>query len=1100
MGLHSTGALWPRALCGLLLSTDVFEERVSDPDSQKSQPRDVATPDEADRTAPSEPGSEPTAHKEPASADRQAWLQAGDTVAGRFVIIRFVARGGMGEVYEADDTALRTRVALKTLRPEFAADTGSLERFRREVLLARSVAHPNVCRVFELHSTVAHGGPLTFLTMEYLEGDSLAAFLTRTGPLDPGEALPLVRQMAAALDAAHAHGVVHRDFKPSNVVLVPQRRPGAGLNELRVVVTDFGIARALSSSREAFATTGGTGTEGFLGTPDYVAPEQVSQEAEIGPSTDLYSFGVVLYQMMTGELPFHADTPMGAILRRLKERPKPPERVRRGLDRRWSDAILHCLELDPQKRPASAAQVLDELAREPQRSRPRRRILLLWIASGLTALVLAGLVVRHAYSGKVIGGAPPRRTMAVLSLATQVPPGEGWRGPALSRLLAAEFEETKGLRVLPWWRVAGLYSSLGVDADQVLDDAKRPRVYELLPADDFVEGTLQCPTEAGADTCRLQVEVRRADRSIRAKVERTFLRSEPALAVGDVGSKIRELLGASLDQSLEQGLAARRSRLEGISKPLGEAVAAYTRHDVTRSRQFLELATSLAPSDFDAQDALSRVLERQGLFVAARRAAERAAGAARPLSADLQRSAVARVDFLGDDPGRAVAAYRALLEKTPEDTDVVLALSRRLPGPEALDLVKRTRALPGGPSRDLLLAIEEAQLESKRQVARAPTIPNATRDTAERLKARRELSLISELDGWGSLGRAEALALEMGDRQRAAYLHLLRAGGSGNELAQRMHAESLATFRVLGDRVGAHHVLVRSALARRWEDVTQNDWDASSRVLAEAAAELTPTEEPPSSEYHLATAEVELHRGNLPAARKALEAAHLRLSQPSLDLLIDVPHFETLPKPSRLEFELLVQEDRLDEAEAFAKDRLRRNQWNEGYLCQVQCERGLSEEANRCFRQLLGADYRGNQWGPVAARCAWEGHDLDEAEHAAYQAQDPEVIAALLVVEKRYSWGYSGQGHKELEGMIAAAGRQHDLLKELQLQLLLGSAELSAWSTLDHGPLVEAQLRRSRRRLQSVQTEARRRGFALIARKAAVELKRDSFSPSARTP
>ena len=1089
---------------------------MSDQDPQKSQPGDVASPVEAGRTAPSTPGSEPTAHNEAARAERNAGLQAGDTIAGRFVIVRFIARGGMGEVYEADDTALRTRVALKTLRPELAADAGSLERFRREVLLARSVAHPNVCRVFEFHSTVANGGPLTFLTMEYLQGESLTAFLTRNGPLTPEQALPLVRQMAAALDAAHGHGVVHRDFKPGNVVLVP-RAGASGSEAPRVVVMDFGIARALSSSREAFETTGGAGTEGFLGTPDYVAPEQVSREADIGPSTDLYSFGVVLYQMMTGELPFQADTPMGAILRRLKERPKRPERVRRGLDRRWSDAILHCLELDPQDRPASAAQVLEKLAREPQRSGPRRRIKSLWIATAVAALVVAALAIRHARSGKVTAGTSLRRTIGVLSLATQVPPGDGWRGPALGHLLTAELEEAKGLRVLPWWRVATVYSALSLDAEQVLDDEKRARVYELLPADGFLEGSIRCQGWSGEETCSLRIEVRRPDRSILGQVERTFPEYQAALAIGEIGRAVRGILDAPLSPSLSQGLAARRSRLEAISRPLGEAVVAYTRHDLTRSRERLELASSIAPGNFDAEDGLSRVLERQGLFVAARRAAERAADAARTLSADLQRSADARVNFLGDDPGRAITAYQTLLKDTPDDTEMVLALSRRLPPTEALELLRRTRALPGAPSRDLLLAIEEATLEQRQQhVARAHELWESTRATAERLKARRELSLISELGDGPSdtLERAEALAREMGDRQRAAYLHLLAAGDSGNEPALRMKAESLATFRGLGDRVGAHHVLVRTALAPRGLymsgpglgvsgpsefrgdplNLAQIDWNASSRVLAEAAAELAPTEEPPSSEYQIATAVVKLHRGNLSAARTALEAAHMRLSQPSLELLIDVPRFETLTDPPGLEFELLVQEDRLDEAEALAKNRLRRDEWNEGYLCRVHCERGRTEEGTRCFRQLLGTGLRANRWGRAAARCAWDGHDLDEARHAAYSAHDPRVMAALDTLN-----GYSGEGDDGLPGMLAAARSHNDVLEELQLQLLLGSAEMRAWSTLGHAPAVKAKLDRGRRRLQSLVAEASKRGFLLLARKAALELKRDSFPPATRT-
>ena len=262
---------------------------------------------ELGRTAEYEPGSEPTEHRAGTPGGGPGQLEPGSTIGGRFIIRRLVARGGMGEVYEAEDTALKTRVALKTLLPGLAEHPESLDRFRREVLLARSVAHPNVCKVFELHSVQIAGDPLHFLTMEFLEGEPLSALMRKRGPLSTSEALPLVRQMAAALDAAHEHGVVHRDFKPSNVILV-QQRGRDGSEGVRVVVTDFGIARALSTSRQDLEATGGTRTNEFLGTPDYIAPEQVSDKDAISGATDLFALGVVVYQMVTGALPFQGDT------------------------------------------------------------------------------------------------------------------------------------------------------------------------------------------------------------------------------------------------------------------------------------------------------------------------------------------------------------------------------------------------------------------------------------------------------------------------------------------------------------------------------------------------------------------------------------------------------------------------------------------------------------------------------------------------------------------------------------------------------------------------------------------------------------------------
>src|SRR6185295_15450304 len=202
-----------------------------------------------------------------------AVFSAGDRVAGRYRILRFVARGGMGEVYEAEDVELRGRVALKTIRPEIALDRQAIDRFKREIHLARQVTHPNVCRIFDLgyhRAPAAGGGPeveITFLTMEFLPGETLDKRL-RGGRMTPAQALPLVRQMATALGAAHAMGIVHRDFKSGNVALVPGRE-GEGV---RVVVTDFGLARG-SAAGDTFASATATGH--VVGTPAYMAPEQV---------------------------------------------------------------------------------------------------------------------------------------------------------------------------------------------------------------------------------------------------------------------------------------------------------------------------------------------------------------------------------------------------------------------------------------------------------------------------------------------------------------------------------------------------------------------------------------------------------------------------------------------------------------------------------------------------------------------------------------------------------------------------------------------------------------------------------------------------------
>ena len=214
-------------------------------------------------------------------------LHTGTLLVDRYRVVRFLARGGMGEVYEAEDLELRTRVALKTLRRELASDDGALERFRREILLSRRVTHPNVCRVFEVFRQPVENGSAVFLTMEMLPGETLSQLVRARGHLTIAEAAPIVRQLCDALSAAHAVEVVHRDFKTANVMIVP------GEPE-RVVVTDFGLARALD------LPPGDDSRQGRrVGTSAYMAPEQVSG-GPISIRTDVYALGIVLFEMVTG--------------------------------------------------------------------------------------------------------------------------------------------------------------------------------------------------------------------------------------------------------------------------------------------------------------------------------------------------------------------------------------------------------------------------------------------------------------------------------------------------------------------------------------------------------------------------------------------------------------------------------------------------------------------------------------------------------------------------------------------------------------------------------------------------------------------------------
>jgi len=294
--------------------------------------------------------------------DRRPWapsasappvFAAGQIVSGRYRIIRFLSRGGMGEVYEAEDLELKERVALKTLLPEIAADGRMINRFKQEIQLSRKISHRNVCRVFDLARHPADSSSLEivfFLTMEFLAGETLSAKLEREARLSPDAALPLLEQMAEALDAAHRAGVIHRDFKPSNVMLVPCAEG------LRAVVTDFGLARSFVPTGDTTATQTGT----LMGTLDYMAPELLSGGAA-SIASDVYALGTVAYKMVTGALPFASGTPLAGAILRSKAAAPSPRSLAPDLDIAWEHAILRALDADPTRRFSRASHFLQAI-------------------------------------------------------------------------------------------------------------------------------------------------------------------------------------------------------------------------------------------------------------------------------------------------------------------------------------------------------------------------------------------------------------------------------------------------------------------------------------------------------------------------------------------------------------------------------------------------------------------------------------------------------------------------------------------------------------------------------------------------------------------
>ncbi len=605
-------------------------------------------------------------------------LETGAVLGGRYQILNILGVGGMGAVYQALDIELNRTIALKVIRPDLAGNQAIIDRFKQELILATQVTHKNVVRIYDLGE--AEG--MKFITMEFVEGQDLRSLIHERTKLAADEAVEILQQVCRALEAAHAVGVIHRDLKPQNIM-----RDNNG----RVVVMDFGLARTLGGD-------GMTQSGALVGTMEYMSPEQALAQ-ELDQRSDIFSLGVIFYELLSGAIPFRADSALASLIKRTQERVVPVSDLDATIPAPISAIVSRCLERDVDVRYQSAADLLADLdawqskrplSQAPVTARPNvgkeTRPIKLWLiaGSGVLALLLAlGIGAFFVFrptgtSGVKIGAASatPAMTLTVVPLRNASgDPKLDWLGAYVADTLSTDIGQSSHLHTLPSDRVHQVLADLQLTPGEAIDPNTLARIVQVTNTDIAVSGQYVRLGE--------QIQINATVQNVKNDHTTTvtaIASNEQALptAIDSLADQVRKSLSFSSNQIDELKAQAFKPSSHSI-----DALRAYDQgidfmrigRNIDASQSF-QASVNADPQFALAYSALSQTQEALGHNADAEQSSQRASELAateglpqlEKLLIDANRAAIL------NDNKKAIGLYESVAHAMPGNIDVQTAL------------------------------------------------------------------------------------------------------------------------------------------------------------------------------------------------------------------------------------------------------------------------------------------------------------------------------------------------------------------------------------------------------------------------------------------